>query len=57
MSNRIDNYIRETIPVGWMMCSCGERRECPRDCEKFIAFLKRSEDYFTKMFEDFVSHT
>lgn len=54
VTERAKEYIRQIIPVGWMRCTCGERLECPRDCERFIGARKKFEEFQKKMFEDFI---
>lgn len=52
MSDATEEYMRAVVPVGWMRCSCGERVECPQDCERFIGTRRKSDDYLKKMFAD-----
>ena len=51
MSEAIRRYIDDIVPVGWMMCSCGERRECRIDCGKVLDARRRSDGYIIDMFE------
>lgn len=54
MSDPTREYIEAVVPVGWMLCTCGERRECPQDCERFIDAKRKSDDYLQRMFDDLV---
>lgn len=47
-------YMQAVVPVGWMLCTCGERRECPKDCERFIGAKQKSDEYLQQMFDDLV---
>ncbi len=54
MTDPTEAYIRAVVPVGWMLCTCGERRECPQDCERFIGAQRKSDEYLQRMFDDLV---
>jgi hypothetical protein len=47
-----ERYISQTVPLGWMMCVCGEHAECPRDCERFVAARDRMHRIVKGLVED-----
>ena len=51
MTDPTESYLRSIIPVGWMRCSCGERLECPVDCERVLDAKRLSHEYIIDMFE------
>ena len=51
MIDPTESYLRSIIPVGWMRCSCGDRLECPVDCERVLDAKRLSHEYIIDMFE------
>lgn len=54
MSDPTEDYMKTVVPLGWMLCTCGERRECPQECERFIGAKQKSDEYLQQMFEALV---
>jgi len=54
VTERAKEYMEAVVPLGWMRCTCGERLECPQDCERFIGAKQQSHEYLQQMFEDLV---
>lgn len=54
MTDPTKEYMMAVVPLGFMRCTCGEKLECPEDCERFIGAKQKSQEYLQQMFEALV---
>ena len=47
----VDRFLGDVVPMKQMLCTCGERQECPRDCAVFTAFRERANRMLTKLLD------